>query len=275
MESNSYRFDLFANTAGESRTYDMMFWAANPDFRLRGNKAMSFIAPHGSDVDGNTDFNTCTFRIPNSAHTARIVATNGVVTSLGVFTNCVGTLVKGGAGSISIGLPYDARVNSTGAIVVDEGTLEIRGSESGDNYVPSLIVKSGATLRIPDGLACGTFNAEAGATVEGGVLVCGSVDESVFSRVVLGKGAACRSLVPSGAKFDVEVVSGSVRSRNVDKVCTVSGDALFRVTGSGTFNVLLLGGGGGGGYKAGGGDGGSGVAMIRFRRKEKGFVLSF
>ena len=219
----------------------------------------------GSGKDGDTDFHTCTFRIPNAAHAARLVATNGVVTSLGVFTNRVGTLVKGGAGTISIGLPNDARVNSTGAIIVDEGTLEIRGSDSGDNYVPTLTVKAGATLRIPNGLVCGTFNAEEGAIVEGGVLACGSIDESVLSRIVLSKGAGCRSLVSSGAKFKVEVVSGSVISRNVenDKVCTISGDALFRVTGAGTFDVLLVGGGGGGGYKAGGGGGGGGVVYTQ------------
>ena len=424
MESSSCRFDLFANAAGESRTYDMMFGVETPDFRLRGNKAMSFIAPQGSDVDivgtwsqtadspflsrvgaehvlcvgttvtgsgipagtflkrifpdgtielsqavtstiaenaltfaafspdfsastwrinsfntagiatlrvqkyrvkdkarffvsvmqsdsttkpygfkiatqdgyvpatlalgksatstfyqlenceveftgtgldGDADFHACTFRIPGSAHTARIVAMNGVVTTLGVFTNRIGTLVKGGAGTISIGLPNDARANSTGAIVVDEGTLEIRGSESGDNYVPTLTVKAGATLRIPDGLICGTFNAEAGAIVEGGVLVCGSFDESTLSDIVLSKGAACRLLVASEEKFDVEVVSGSVRSRSVDKdkVCTVSGDAVFRVKGSGTFDMLLVGGGGGGGFKGGGGGGGGGVVYTQ------------
>ena len=215
----------------------------------------------GTGLTDDKDFGKCTFRIPAAETTARILADDGVVTELGVFTNRVGTLVKSGAGTISIGLPNDDRANSTGAIVVDEGTLEIRGSESGDNYVPTLTVKAGATLRIPDGLTCGTFNAEEGAIVEGGVLVCGSVDASVLSGIVLRKGGACRLLIPSGEKFDVEVISGNVRSRNVgkDKVCTVSGDAVFRVTGSGTFDVLLVGGGGGGGFKGGGGGGGGGV----------------
>jgi hypothetical protein len=131
--------------------------------------------------------------------------------------------------------------------------------------VPTLTVKAGATLRIPDGLICGTFNAEAGAIVEGGVLVCGSFDESTLSDIVLSKGAACRLLVASDEKFDVEVVSGSVRSRSVDKdkVCTVSGDAVFRVKGSGTFDMLLVGGGGGGGFKGGGGGGGGGVVYTQ------------
>ena len=215
----------------------------------------------GTGLANDKDFGKCAFKIPDAATTAKILAANGVATELGVFTNRVGALVKSGAGTISIGLPYDARANSTGAIVVEEGTLEIRGSESGDNYVPTLAVKAGATLRIPDGLICGTFNAEEGAIVEGGVLVCDSIDVSVLSGIVLSKGGACRLLTPSSSRFDVEVVSGSVSSRNVDKdkVCTVSGDAVFRVTGSGTFDVLLVGGGGGGGFKGGGGGGGSGV----------------
>ena len=227
----------------------------------------------GTGLTDDKDFGKCTFRIPAAETTARILADDGVATELGVFTNRVGTLVKSGAGTISIGLPNDARANSAGAIVVDGGTLEIRGSESGDNYVPTLIVKAGATLRIPDGLICGTFNAEDGAVVEGGVLVCDSVAASVLSGIVLRKGGACRLLVPSGEKFDVEVVSGSVRSRNVgkDKVCTVSGDAVFRVTGSGTFDMLLVGGGGGGGFKGGGGGGGGGVVYTQSVAVADGF----
>ena len=227
----------------------------------------------GTGLTDDNDFGKCTFRIPAAETTARILADDGVATELGVFTNRVGTLVKSGAGTISIGLPNDARANSAGAIVVDEGTLEIRGSESGDNYVPTLTVKAGATLRIPDGLFCGTFNAEEGAVVEGGVLVCDTVAASVLSGIALRKGGACRLLVPSGKRFDVEVVAGSVSSRNVgkDKVCTVSGDAVFRVTGSGTFDMLLVGGGGGGGFKGGGGGGGGGVVYTQSVAVADGF----
>lgn len=238
----------------------------------------------GSGKADTKDFHYCTFSIPGSAHTARLLVGAGKSSSIGIFTNRVGKIVKGGAGRLSIGLPYNARSNCTGSIEVEEGTLEIRGSASGDNYVPSLMVRSGATVFAPDGLVCGdivveaggvlggvsqiscaTMTAAPGAIVDGCIFDCDAATDEQLAALTYRNGGGYAAKNPSGAAFGFELLSGDVLtySEGDDAIFVIPSNAEFRVTGNGSVDMLLVGGGGGGGYKAGGGGGGGGVVYTQ------------
>ena len=50
-ESSRYRFDLYANSSSATRSCPKMFHIDSPIVRVRGGKALEFIAPQGSDMD--------------------------------------------------------------------------------------------------------------------------------------------------------------------------------------------------------------------------------
>ena len=221
----------------------------------------------GSGKVTAADFYYCSFTIPNSAHTATLVVGAGKSSSIGIITNRIGTVVKKGAGRLSIGLPDDARAKCTGAIVVEEGTLEIRGNTVGDNYIPSLTVRSGARVYIPAGvvLTVGSITVEEGSVFGGyGRLACTGLSDAALLGLVLEDGVSIDD-GRSGDAFSIEMLRGrpNVAAQDGDGIWVFDTNALLRVNGTGVFDVLVVGGGGGGGSKCGGGGGGGGVVYTQ------------
>ena len=104
--------------------------------------------------------------------TTRFTVTNGIRAVIGSFANMPGTVVKDGAGTLTVGICGD--FSGSGRLVIEGGTLAV-SNDAGlvQSAVASLAISSGAKLKVPEsGFKCLSFAAEPGAVVEGpGLLV--------------------------------------------------------------------------------------------------------
>ena len=123
-------------------------------------------------------------KVPFVAHydaesDAALVVPAGVSATVNNFTNLVGTLVKEGAGTLTLNLENELARN-TGTLAVREGTLVI-SSSTGDAFVRNVTLSAGAVLKIPAGaFRCETLDGAAGAAVDGpGTLLLGGLPRPV------------------------------------------------------------------------------------------------
>lgn len=144
--------------------------------RLRLGRAHLELARNGTYGADNLPF----VQTGSSAET-RLTVTNGLAASIASMTNLVGTVIKDGSGSLTLGLNTLADKN-TGSVVVERGLLTLDLSVS--DVLPlfaAVTVKAGATLELlGGGVRCQTFSAESGATIRGPGQIyaaeCGSLD---------------------------------------------------------------------------------------------------
>ncbi len=103
-----------------------------------------------------------------SWYTARVTVTEDKTASVAVITNWIGTLVKDGAGSLSLGF---GNATNTGALVVSEGTVALGTAAALGGVRPSIAtlrIAPGATLQLPaEGLAVDVLDATTEAFVSG------------------------------------------------------------------------------------------------------------
>ena len=215
----------------------------------------------------NTYYNNTQASIDNASHTARITVTNNLTRKFAKMTKIAGTLVKDGAGTLSMHMPSDTAANLTGSIVVEEGTFAPLFPDAGTNSIPSLTVRSGARFVVPEGvvLCVGSLVVEEGSILGGeGRIVCAPIPDSTVLGLVLEDGVSIDD-GRSGEDFSIEVLRGApdIAAQDGDRVWIFGTNALLRVNGAGVFDVLVVGGGGGGGCKAGGGGGGGGVVYTQ------------
>lgn len=100
--------------------------------------------------------------------TARMTVPEGLTGGICVFTNWIGTLVKDGRGTLTVGV---GEASGSGRLVVEEGVFALTNNPSAGNGVftlGSVSLAAGATLQLPPtGLSAGTFAAADGAVVSG------------------------------------------------------------------------------------------------------------
>ena len=109
----------------------------------------------------------------DSTATTRMTVLDGVDGGICVFTNWVGTLVKDGRGTLTVGV---GEASGSGRLVVEEGVFALTNNPSAGNgafTLGSVSIAAGATLQLPaTGLSAGTFAAADGAVLSGpGTLV--------------------------------------------------------------------------------------------------------
>ena len=102
----------------------------------------------------------------DAASESTLVVPSGVSAVVNNFTNLVGTVVKEGAGSLTLKLENELDRN-TGTLSVREGTLAVYSSK-GESYVKNVVLASGSVLKVDaDALRCDTLSYAPGAVVDG------------------------------------------------------------------------------------------------------------
>ena len=100
--------------------------------------------------------------------TARLTVPDGLEGGICLFTNWVGTLVKDGRGTLTVGVD---EASGSGSLVVEEGVFALTNNPAAGNgafRLGSVSVSAGATLQLPaTGLSAGRFSAADGAVVSG------------------------------------------------------------------------------------------------------------
>ena len=128
------------------------------------------------------------FLIGAASYTARFTVTNALSSTIAKITALKGTLVKDGAGRLSIGL--DA-ASSAGAIRVEGGTLEVlKNAAAGDGtfYVKSIHLAAGTTLVVPaEGLHTSSLEIAGEATISGGRVEVDAPGEASDGALVLSR----------------------------------------------------------------------------------------
>lgn len=123
----------------------------------------------------------------DAASASALVVPADVSATVNNFTNLVGTLVKEGAGTLTLNLENDCDRN-TGTLEVKEGTL-VLSTSTGDAFVRHITLAVGAVLKVPAGatLRCETLDGAAGAVVEGpGKISLGGLPRSVEGLSLTG-----------------------------------------------------------------------------------------
>lgn len=104
----------------------------------------------------------------SAGDTARVTVTNGISAVVGTVTNWIGTIVKDGGGTLTLGM---GNVTNTGSLAVSEGTVVLGTTDALDDARPrlgGLRVAPGATLQIPAaGLVVESLDTAAGAVISG------------------------------------------------------------------------------------------------------------
>lgn len=159
-------------------------------------------------TDGGTPGYSGTISFVNSSTiTTRFTVTNGLSAVVGSFAGMKGTVVKDGAGMLTVGITNDFATTG-GKLVVKGGTFKVVNADGAvQSAVASLAISNGATLKLPEnGLKCTAFAAEAGATVEGpGFLVVpdvSAVDGVNFTGGAMAVTPAQLSLPAGGYTYD-------------------------------------------------------------------------
>lgn len=136
----------------------------------------------------------------------RFTVTNGISAVVGSFANMPGTVVKDGAGTLTVGIRGD--FSGSGRLVVEGGTFAV-SNDAGfvQSAVATLAISNGATLKIPEsGFKCLSFAAEPGATVDGpGFLVVPDVSAAAgvnFTGGAMAVTPAQLSLPVGGYTYD-------------------------------------------------------------------------
>ena len=158
-------------------------------------------------TDGGTPGYAGAITFQNSADvTTRFTVTNGIKAVIGSFANMPGTVVKDGAGTLTVGVCGD--FSESGRLVVEGGTFAVE-NDAGlvQSAVASVAISNGATLKIPEsGLRCLSFSAEPGAAVEGpGLLVvpdASAVNGVNFTGGAMAATTAQLSLPVGGYTYD-------------------------------------------------------------------------
>ena len=100
--------------------------------------------------------------------TARVTVTNGISAVVGTVTNWIGTIVKDGGGTLTLGM---GNAVNAGALAVEAGTvtLDVGNLDAGVRpRLGTLRLSSGAMLQLPAaGLSVGTLDVSDGAVVSG------------------------------------------------------------------------------------------------------------
>ncbi len=99
---------------------------------------------------------------------ARLTVPDGLAGGICMLTNWVGTLVKDGRGTLTVGV---GEASGSGGLVVEEGVFAITNNPAAGNgafRIGSVSISAGATLQLPTtGLSAGALAAADGAVVSG------------------------------------------------------------------------------------------------------------
>ena len=168
------------------------------------------------ELDDNASFGaSLPLRQTSDSVTTRITVTNNLSSSIATMLDFNGTLVKDGAGALSIG--FNAAAN-TGSITVEGGTFTVVKNESaGDGPVSfgNVTLMDGATLVVPaSGIRVAKLATSGSVTISGGrVTVKEGQDRSTINLpgITLTDGAELEySIVVDGEPEDGALVLGNV-----------------------------------------------------------------
>ena len=165
--------------------------SSNIDFSL-GNCHLELAETSGG---GASCFTNASFRSDSASSVATVTVTNGLTAVMPNFRRWTGTLVKDGAGTLSLDFTNDVARN-TGTLVVKEGTVTLAEG----SWIQTLAVSNGATVQIAGEFAPTEFIAEPGARITGaGTLVL--PDRSHFAALDYGADVAVRIVGGSGLVY--------------------------------------------------------------------------
>ena len=220
-------------------------------------------APAGHEREADI-FKNSKLHQKDAQSVSRIIVTNNLTATIGRFESIAGSFLKDGAGRLVVSIADESAAANTGSITVEAGTLCVNSlNESAPAYISTLVIKSGATLEVPEeGFACGTLVAEEGAILSGsGPMSVGNLSDELLRRIEFRGNVCFPDPNPETGALSFEFVNGSATPTviNDDLALSFDANALLHVRGEGTVQMLLVGGGGGGGAKGGGGGGGGGV----------------
>ena len=191
---------------------------------------------------------------------AHVSVTGALTRTVGMVGNVVGTFAKTGAGTLVVTTLGDV----PGRLSVREGTLSVDAFSS-SGPIAALEIKSGARIVVPEsGLSCATLFVEPGAIVGGtGRLEVGSYAAGSADDVVLEGTASVDDCSDPTVPLAFSCASAPLGTYSDGKtlVYVVERTAEISVSGSGTFDLMLVAGGGGGGADRGGGGGAGGVIV--------------
>ena len=170
------------------------------------------------DKNASADANL-PFIINSSSCTARLTVTNNLSSSIAVFKQFNGTLVKGGTGSLAIG--FNDATNTTGHITVEGGTFTInKNNAAGDGELMfgNLTLSDGVTLVVPTtGIRVAKLATSGNVTISGGkvTVVCGTDRSGInFAGITLANGAKLEFVV-EGDQEDGALLFGNAEPQVV------------------------------------------------------------
>ena len=203
VAKDSYRFEFDSLTPCPGRV--VLHTTSSLKCRVRlVNCHLQFDPPAVAGETPGINFSPAVYQNDANAY-ARLTVTNGLVASVANFSNLVGTVVKDGAGTLTLEFApaldaVGANLN-TGSLTVEEGVLNVtaKAGETTPRSVKSLDLKAGVTLAVPEvGLQVDEFTFEPGAVLAGpGALL---VTKPVNPTGLVLTGGASVEIVATGSK---------------------------------------------------------------------------
>ena len=201
--------------------------------------------------------------VDKAASSPELIVAGGKAFAVSGLEQLKGTLVKKGAGKLTLEVLATTVADMSGSMTVAEGTLALLIADGAVRSVDTLTVKSGARFDVPaSGIVCDVLDVEDGAVIGGsGVLTYRTLAGGTMPAIVVKGSAVVRAETPEEEDFSVRVLSGAYTAYTKDgnDVLVFDSSATVAVAGTGTVSMLVVGGGGGGGQYRGGGGGGGGV----------------
>ena len=218
-------------------------------------------------VELQSDMPSTDVAVLSGATCARLSVAEGKSVSVRQLSSVNAPLVKEGAGTLTIGVDEGVLAADTASVIVEEGTFApVIHGDYGELVLRDVTVRAGAALSVFDGLRIANLRVEKGAIITGtGRLTVDAFAKGSIEDIVIKGGAIVVDPEPMGGDLSFTLVSGAAEVGGTDdySLIYVREGATFRVRGTNTFDVLLVGGGGGGGMYSGGGGGGGGVVYTQ------------
>ena len=218
-------------------------------------------------VELQSDMPSTDVTVLSGATCARLSVAEGKSVSVRQLSSVKAPLVKEGAGSLTIGVDEGVLAADMASVIVEEGTFApVIHGDYGELVMRDVTVRAGAALSVFDGLRIANLRVEKGAIITGtGRLTVDAFAEGSIEDIVIKGGAIVVDPEPTGGDLSFTLVSGAAEVSGTGdySLIYVHEGATFRVRGTNTFDVLLVGGGGGGGIYSGGGGGGGGVVYTQ------------
>ena len=213
--------------------------------------------------------------VDKAASSPELIVEGGKAFSVSGLEQLKGTLVKKGAGKLTLAVLATTAANMSGGMTVAEGTLALQVADGAVRSVETLTVAAGARFDVPQGgFDCTTLVCEKGAVIggTGQLRYVNASDETLANLTVTDAAYVAGKGTPTGPlKLEFKGYVPGTYTEGDSVILIIESNTTMRVTGVGSLDAMIVAGGGGGGGDRGGGGGAGGVIITNALQVSEGF----